>query len=109
MGHKIVCLKCRKAFSRGTDNLHSPKECSECGGSYALYDHKFRPPTRSDINAWKVVSYLYDHGFNYQHINKEYVTPDRGYGYLILAEYPTTMQDAKEFVKRYKSQAKTFV
>ena len=95
MGYKIVCLTCRKAFSIGPDYL-KPEKCSEWGGNYLSYNHKFRPPKKDDLKAWKVVSFLNEYGFNYQHVkesNGEYVG------------YPTTLEEAKEFVDKYQKQA----
>ncbi len=106
MGHKMVCLTCRKAFSTASGNQHMPAKCQECGGDYVFYNHKFRPPAKSDIKAWKVVSFLFEHGFTYQHINKKYIKPEKGYGHYILAEYPNTIIEAKDFVEKYKSQAR---
>ena len=97
MGYKSVCLNCRKAFSTGRDYPISEK-CLECGNEYIFYNHKFKPPKKDDIKAWKVVGFLHEHGFNYQHVweSKE-----------SYAEYPKTLEEAKEFVIKYKSQAKT--
>lgn len=95
MGHKIVCLECRKSFSLGTD-LSTNKEinCSDCGKKAELLPHRFRPPKRSDDKKWEVVCFLVLNGFKYHHIycedSKKYV------------DYPENLRDAKEFVKRYK-------
>ena len=43
MGHKKVCLNCRKAFN---DNTNFEQNCSECGQKMNLVNHKFRPPKR---------------------------------------------------------------
>jgi hypothetical protein len=104
MGHKIVCLTCRKAFSNNLGCKHDFGKCQECGGRYVYSNHKFRPPKRTDLKAWKVVKYLIENGFNYQHVNDKYVKL-RQYGYYTYAEYPNTMQQAKEFVVRFKAQA----
>ena len=95
MGYKIVCLTCRKAFSIGPDYL-KPEKCSECGGNYIAYNHKFRPPKRDDLKAWKVVGFLSEHGFTYQHVK----AIDGNY-----VEYPTTLEEAREFIVKYKNQA----
>ena len=104
MGYKIVCLTCRKAFSTGPDYL-KPEKCSECGNDYIFYNHKFRPPKKDDLKAWKVVSFLYERGFTYQHIYKDrtlYHWSSRENH----ADYPKTLEEAKEFVTKYQSQAK---
>ena len=96
MGYKIVCLTCRKAFSIGPDYL-KPEKCSECGGSYLSYNHKFKPPKRDNLKAWKLVGFLNEHGFTYQHVKEN----DGNY-----VEYPKTLDEAKEFVVKYKKQAR---
>lgn len=81
----------------GPGNLHKPENCQECGKAYILYPHRFRPPKQSDINAWKVVSFLYEHGFEYQHIRDKQDRSD--------VKYPESLIDAREFVLEYKDQA----
>jgi len=104
MGFKIACLTCRKAFSNNLGWKHSFGKCPECGDKYVYFNHKFRPPKRNDLKQWKVVKYLSENGFNYQHVNDKYVKL-RQYGYFIYAEYPKSMQQAKEFVNKFKAQA----
>lgn len=96
MGHKIVCLECRKAFSLGTDlSINKEIICSDCGKKAVLFPHRFRPPKKTDDKKWEVVYFLALNGFKYQHIHcensKEFVN------------YPENLRDAKEFVKRYKT------
>ena len=67
-----------------------------------IFNHKFRPPKQSDIKKWKLVEYLKNNGFVYQHILKE-AEP----GSFQEVSYPTTIEEAKEFVLKYKSQAYT--
>jgi DNA-directed RNA polymerase subunit RPC12/RpoP len=107
MGYKVVCLNCRKAFNIASDyDAHVPNKCPECSGQLVLFNHKFRPPKQSDVKGWKLVAFLYEHGFTYQHIQKDIP-------YDILknlpeseryVEYPENMIDAQEFVEKYKSQ-----
>jgi hypothetical protein len=107
MGHKIVCLTCRKAFSNNLGYLHAFGRCQECGGEYLYFNHKFRPPKRNDIKAWRVVKFLRENGFVYHHI-KEYV-PTTHSGYIVDTAYPTNMKDAVLFVNRYKDQVVKFI
>ena len=108
MGYKAVCLNCRKAFNLSSDYTgHVPEMCPECSGQLLLFNHKFQPPKQSDIKAWKVVAFLYEHWFNYQHVQKEMPfdalrnMPENG----LYEEYPTNLRDAKVFVEKYKAQA----
>jgi hypothetical protein len=103
MGYKIVCLICRKAFSTGPDYL-KPEKCSECGNDYIFYNHKFRPPKKDDIRAWTVVGFLYENGFTYQHVYKD-LTIYRWASSENQAEYPQSLEEAKDFVLKYKSQS----
>jgi hypothetical protein len=109
MGYKVVCLNCRKAFNISSDyDAHVPKRCPKCSRQLVMFNHKFRPPKQFDVKAWKVVAFLYEHGFNYQHVQKDI-------SYDILrkmpeseryVEYPENIADAKEFVQKYKTQAR---
>lgn len=104
MGHKIVCFSCRKSFSEKPNELHIPEKCPQCGGDIIHYTHRFRSPKKADINAWKVVTFLYEHGFTYQHI---YIDPTiyRRDAPSNYASYPNNLIDAREFVTKYKHQA----
>jgi uncharacterized protein YgiM (DUF1202 family) len=104
MGHKIVCLTCRKAFSNNVGYMHAFGKCQECNNEYIYFNHKFKPPKRSDLKSWEVVRFLYQNGFRYQHINQEYIKT-RQYGYYVLAKYPTNLREAKEFANQFAQQA----
>ena len=59
MGHKVVCLDCRKSFSQGTD-FRNRKEtvCPDCSKQMTLLPHRFRPPKNDDTKKWEVVKYF---------------------------------------------------
>ncbi|MDB4925632.1 hypothetical protein [Mucilaginibacter sp.] len=97
MGQKSVCLNCRKAFNIDTYNLPITEKCPECNGDFILYPHLFQPPRKNDLNAWKVVRFLYNNGFIYYHIRNETNTG--------TVRYPHTIIEAKEFIEKYKDQA----
>ena len=108
MGHKVACLTCHKSFNISLGDDHTPENCPDCGNKLAIFNHTFRPPKKTDIKAWNVIEFLYKNGFNYQHIYKDIsksstVNKDSNENY---ADYPTNMKDAKEFVSRYRSQAR---
>lgn len=101
MGYKKVCLHCRKGFSiyqNQQDDINLT--CPECGNKTTLFNHKFRPPRQNDTKRWKLVEFLKNQGFVYQHVYKE----AEGGGYLEVP-YPANLEEAKEFVETYKSQA----
>jgi hypothetical protein len=60
--------------------------------------HRFRPPKKREAAKWAVAQFLADHGFYYQHV---YEHPWGGQ----FMKYPTTMLEAKAFVKTYQAQA----
>ncbi|GAB2941788.1 hypothetical protein GCM10027048_02790 [Hymenobacter coalescens] len=60
---------------------------------------QFRLPKKRETAKWKVAKHLADHGFYYQHI---YEHPWGGQ----YMKYPTTMQEAQEFVKTFQQQAR---
>ncbi|WP_316794076.1 hypothetical protein [Pedobacter frigoris] len=96
MGHKKVCFECRKAYSiNGLMFSEIEHSCPECDCKAVVLNHKFRPPKREDTKQWDLAKFLVDHGFYFDHVNcnGSYV------------RYPTTMEDAKTFVVKYKKQA----
>ena len=102
MGHKKVCLDCKNSFNRDFDSgseLTYP--CPECGKPMKLLPHRFRPPKKTDDKKWEVVKFFVDHGFYYQHISKsETINKTES------VKYPDNLREAKEFVIKYKNQAR---
>ncbi|GMQ30893.1 hypothetical protein Aconfl_35360 [Algoriphagus confluentis] len=98
MGYKDICLTCRKAFSRGTDfTIPSSSKCPECGGPSITVSHLFQPPKKTELKKWKVVEYLIENGFRYDHAFKK--EDSQYYG-----RFPETMKEAIEFVKYQKEK-----
>ena len=97
MGHKSVCLHCRKAFSQGTDFLNFRVfNCPNCNELMVYVDQKFKPPKSNAFKKWETVTFLIDNGFFYQsvyNINSNTVP------------YPENINDAKVFVVTYAEQA----
>lgn len=107
MGNKIVCVECRKCFNQGTD-FHDRHEsrCPDCGQQMIILPHRFRPPKRTELNKWKTVKFLVEHGFRFQHIYKDIKQKlNSTVSYENLVPYPENLRDAKDFVERYKQQA----
>jgi predicted RNA-binding Zn-ribbon protein involved in translation (DUF1610 family) len=97
MTRKKVCLNCRIAFSiHLTDVTATVYVCPECNGEMMILPHRFRPPRKTDLRKWEVVTFLIENGFLYQHIDD---LEARTY-----AKYPETMIDAQEFMVKYASQ-----
>ncbi|MDB5199582.1 MAG: hypothetical protein JWO92_1545 [Chitinophagaceae bacterium] len=97
MGYKKVCFNCRKAF---TISDLSSLACPECGGIVILFNHKFRPPKKDDLNKWAVVKFLSDKGFTYNHVWEK----DENSNSYTEVPYPETMKEAIEFATKYKTE-----
>ena len=97
-----ACLDCKTSFQRSFPGapcdypLHG--QCVSCGGvTYNLVRH-FKAPKKSDIAQWKKVAYLVHHGFYFQKIR-----PIKNSYFSV--SYPSTLAEAKVFVKKYKKHA----
>lgn len=107
MGNKVVCLDCRKAFSERTDLVNrTHSSCPNCGKKMISLPHRFRPPKITDLKKWETVKYFIENGFYYQHIYKGAETSEHYNRQQSYVEYPEYIRDAKEFVEKYKSQAR---
>ena len=108
MGHKKVCLKCRLTLNRPFDSgseLTYP--CSECGKPMTLLPHRFKPPKKAEDKKWETVKFLIENGFYFQHIYENVTKTANGFiNYENMVSYPCNIRDAKEFVVKYKSQAR---
>jgi hypothetical protein len=71
-----------------------------------LLPHRFRPPKIIDNSKWDTVKFLVDNGFYYQHIYETIETNDHSIKLQNHVKYPGNLMDAKEFVEKYKSQAR---
>ena len=53
------------------------------------------------------MQFLIDHGFRYQHIFENgFETSDHYHRKIKYVQYPDNIRDAREFVSKYKAQAK---
>ncbi|MDY3538156.1 hypothetical protein PG275_09105 [Riemerella anatipestifer] len=108
MGYKKVCLECKVSFNRPFDNgsdLMYP--CLECGGQMTLFPHRFRPPKKTEDKKWETVRFLVENGFNYQHIYENVSKTINSFiKYENLVGYSENIKGAKEFVEKYKNQAR---
>jgi len=106
MGHKTVCIDCRKSFNRVLDkSMDRIYPCSECGKPMTILPHRFRPPKKADDVKWETVKYLVENGFYYQHVFKSLEFKNKKTSNENYVNYPDNIRDAKEFVERYKQQA----
>ena len=107
MGHKKVCLDCRESLNLDvSDYAVEIYSCAKCGKPMTLLPHRFRPPKKTDEKGWELVEFLINNGFPFQHIyqegsNEYFKKPAQNF-----VPYPTNIRDAKEFILKYKDQAK---
>ncbi len=96
----FVCLKCRKTFKRHHRNDENFKPCPNCGMKAIKFDVRFRAPKKTDSKQWKKVEFLTQNGFVFQKVYQKMET-----GGLMRVNYPSTLEEAREFVRLYKDQA----
>ena len=96
MGHKYVCLRCRKCFSAGTGftKFQDNKICPDCMTPMVLLNEKFKAPSKTDVAQWEIVKMLVDNGFRFQTLYDP-VSGER-------IRYPRTKTEAEEFIRKYK-------
>ena len=95
----FTCFECRCTFKREFEKEVFLRKCPTCEGDALMMDIRFRPPKKRDDKQWKKVEFLVSHGFLFQKVYcKE--------GPVWYREkYPSTLEQAKEFVVKYKDQA----
>lgn len=72
-----------------------------------LLSHRFRPPKKTDDKNWETVKFLIENGFHYDHVYQKIETNRNGLtSYQNYATYSDNIRDAKEFVEKYKEQAR---
>ncbi len=99
MGHKSICLNCRISFSEGTDfyNVITVK-CPQCSENTFFVNQKFKPPKKTDVRQWEIVSLLVKSGFRYQTLY------EKADNIELKINYPTMLKEAKSFIEKYKIQ-----
>jgi hypothetical protein len=94
----FACLRCCKSFKRHCElSAGIPEElpCPECGGLAHNFGRHFKAPKKTDVRQWEKVRFLFGHGFRFQKIRT-------GPGHHDTVAYPETLEEAKEFVVKYK-------
>ncbi len=72
-----------------------------------LLPHRFRPPKKTEDKKWEIVKFLIDNGFYYQHVYENVTKTINGFvKFENLVTYPENMREAREFVEKYKLQAR---
>ena len=84
----FACFECRKSYKRPFEKYILVRKCPECGGAAVDLGRKFQPPKKSDIEKWKTVQFLYEHGFTYRSLEER-------------RRYPEDLKSAREFVENF--------
>jgi len=98
----FACLDCCKSFKREY-KLHPSEypnrlECPNCHSTAYNFGRHFKAPKKSNLKQWEKIRFLFQNGFHFQKI---YINGDLNNS----VSYPETLQEAKEFVNKYKEQA----
>lgn len=103
ISYAFCCLDCRKSFKRSVQFGDYPKQlpCLECDGVAYNFGRHFKPPKKSNSSQWRKIRFLFDHGFRFQKVR---VPRDS----VESVPYPSTLEEAKDFVKRYSEYAVDF-
>lgn len=101
-----ACLDCCKSFKRQLDVKPSefPAElkCQNCGGIAHNLGRHFKAPKATDKKQWEKIRFLIEHGFRFQKIR---IGSNQTHHDTV--PYPETLEQAKEFVVKYKDYAIT--
>jgi DNA-directed RNA polymerase subunit RPC12/RpoP len=92
-----ACFACRRSFKRpGGVDAPDRRRCPHCGGEAVNLGRHFKAPSLGDDKQWAKVRFLVEQGFPLQRIYGADGNP---------VPYPTTLAEAKEFVKMYRRHA----
>jgi DNA-directed RNA polymerase subunit RPC12/RpoP len=96
----FACFRCRRSFKRSVQvgSKDYVRRCPHCGGRAIDLGRHFKPPKADDLGQWKKVRLLVAAGFFFQHVYDEESSQ---------VPYPDTLEEAREFVLRYRSRAWT--
>ena len=98
----FACLECCKSFKREcnltSNDYPDDLPCPNCGGIAHNFGRHFKAPKKTDKKQWEKIRFLFEHGFAFQKIrigSEEHDT----------VPYPETLEEAREFVIKYKDYA----
>ena len=99
--YAFVCLACKKSFKRNCNTSEYIEEliCPDCGKTTYNYGRNFHVPKINDEQQWKKIQFLFKNGFRFQRIY------DTSKNYNQIIQYPKTLNEAKDFVIKYKLQS----
>ena len=97
----FACLECCKSFKRRfstADGFPDELPCPECGGPAYNFGRHFKAPKKADKRQWQKIRFLFEHGFRFQKIRVGLRDHD-------TVPYPETLEEAREFVVKYRRYA----
>ena len=97
-----VCFECRKSFKRLSASFMDKLKCPNCGKDSHNVGKKFKAPKMTDDKGWELTKFLFKNGFNFYSLYEDASHEVSGRNVF----YPKTMDEAKEFVKKYKQLRK---
>ena len=97
----FVCFGCRKSFKFPATS--EKRVCPQCRGQMEMLSRKFAAPKSRDIAQWRKIQFLEEHGFRFQRVYR-IGHEHRG---ALSAQYPSTMEEARVFVKTFSQSGKS--
>ena len=98
----FACFDCCKSFKReyqiASGSYFDELKCPHCGGVAYNFGRHFKAPKSTDQKQWVKIRFLFDHGLRFQKIRV-------GSSHHSVVHYPKTLEEAKEFVVKYKDYA----
>lgn len=92
----FVCVDCRRSFKRPWTKGVTHRPCPVCAKAAVCVAHNFKPPRANDDEQWEKVRLLISHGFFFHSMYDEKYEKVR---------YPTSLRDARQWVKRWAHRA----
>jgi len=76
--------------------------CAKCGNGMSILSHLFRPPRKTDEKGWKLVAFLVNNGFPFQHFETKETSNHSKEKFI---PYPSNLRDAKVFIEKHRDKA----
>jgi hypothetical protein len=91
----FVCFDRRKSFKYPASA--TGRVCPQCRASMQMLSRKFAAPRSRDLEQWRKVRFLVEHGF---HFHSVFASGESCCS--VAVSYPATMEEAKVFGKMFK-------
>ena len=94
----FVCFACRRSLKFPASL--TGRKCPQCREPMSMLSRKFAAPKSKDFAQWEKIKFLVEHGFRFHSV---FETSE--FGGKVVVPYPRSLNEAKDFVVRYKHQA----